>query len=239
MNLVLFDPSELATALPRSDRRAMHILEVLRRQPGESFDAGIVNGPRGRATLVGVSDAGLDLTFAWETVTPAPEPITLIIGMPRPQTARDILRDATTLGVGALHFVRTERGDPNYHSSQLWSSGEWRRHLIAGAEQAFQTRIPAVTHTQTLSEALATVPAGCGRLALDNYEAAGRLHASLPVSSGSIALAVGGERGWSASDRTALRAHGFTLVHLGTRVLRTETAVTAALTLVRAGLGLA
>lgn len=239
MNLVLFESNELAAPLPRTDRRAGHILEVLRRQPGETFDAGIVNGPRGRATLVGVSDAALDLAFAWETVTPAPEPITLIIGLPRPQTARDILRDATTLGVGALHFVRTEKGDPNYQSSQLWSSGEWRRHLIAGAEQAFQTRIPTVTHTQTLSEALATLPEGCGRLALDNYEATGRLHASLTVSRGSIALAVGGERGWSASDRTALRTHGFTLVHLGTRVLRTETAVTAALTLVRAGLGLA
>jgi 16S rRNA (uracil1498-N3)-methyltransferase len=239
VNLVLFESTELAAPLPRADRRAGHILEVLRRRAGETFDAGLVNGPRGKATLVRVSEVALDLTFVWETVTPAPEAITLIIGLPRPQTARDILRDATTLGVGALHFVRTEKGDPNYQRSQLWSSGEWRRHVIAGAEQAFHTWIPAVTHTQTLPEALATLPAECGRLALDNYEATARLHASLPASGNSIALAVGGERGWSASDRAVLRAHGFTLVHLGTRVLRTETAVTAALTLVRAGLGLA
>jgi RsmE family RNA methyltransferase len=51
-------------------------------------------------------------------------------------------------------------------------------------------------------------------------------------------LALGPERGWGPADRAALRAHGFTLVHLGPRVLRSETAVVAALTLVRAQLGL-
>jgi 16S rRNA U1498 N3-methylase RsmE len=34
-----------------------------------------------------------------------------------------------------------------------------------------------------------------------------------------------------------LRAHGFALAHLGPRVLRTETAVTAALALVKAARG--
>jgi RsmE family RNA methyltransferase len=53
-----------------------------------------------------------------------------------------------------------------------------------------------------------------------------------------VVLALGPERGWGPADRAALRAHGFTLVHLGTRVLRSETAVIAALTLVRARLGL-
>ena len=43
---------------------------------------------------------------------------------------------------------------------------------------------------------------------------------------------------FNGADRTALRAHGFTLVHLGPRVLRSETAVVAALTLIRAKLGL-
>jgi RsmE family RNA methyltransferase len=217
----------------------MHVLEVLRRQCGDRFDAGVVNGPRGKATLVSVADAGLELAFTWETGTPAPEPITLIVGLPRPQTARDVLRDATTLGVGALHFVRTERSDPNYQRSQLWSSGEWRRHVIAGAEQAFHTAIPEVTHTLTLAEALLGLPANTSRLALDNYEASAPLSTMQPAATTPAVLAVGGERGWTAADRATLREHGFTLVHLGGRVLRTETAVTASLTLLRARLGLA
>ena len=53
-----------------------------------------------------------------------------------------------------------------------------------------------------------------------------------------VVLALGPERGWGPADRAALRAHGFTLVHLGPRVLRSETAVVSALTLVRTKLGL-
>ena len=171
-----------------------------------------------------------------EKKTP-PDPLTLLIGLPRPQTARDILRDATTLGVGAIHFVRTMRSDPNYASSSLWTSGEWRRHLIAGAEQAFDTRIPMVTWTQTLAQALTTLPTGAPRLALDNYEGSAPLAGGHPANDHApMTLAIGPERGWAAEDRDTLRAAGFTLVHLGSRVLRTETAMVAALAILRAGM---
>ncbi|HKB91619.1 MAG TPA: RsmE family RNA methyltransferase, partial [Opitutaceae bacterium] len=50
--------------------------------------------------------------------------------------------------------------------------------------------------------------------------------------------AFGPERGWSATERTLLRAHRFTLAHLGTRVLRTETACVVALSLAKTRLNL-
>ena len=238
VNLILFEPGETDRPMPRSDRRARHILEVLRRGIGDPFDVGLINGPRGKATLGSVNDTALTLSFVWETNLPSSEPITLIVGLPRPQTARDILRDATTLGIGALHFVRTEKGDANYAQSSLWTSAEWRRHAIAGAEQAFATRLPEITHSQTLATALTTLPSATTRLALDNYEATAALSQTAVPRDASVTLAIGGERGWSAAERAVLRTHGFTLVHLGARVLRTETAVTVALALVRAQLGL-
>jgi RsmE family RNA methyltransferase len=237
LNLVLFDHAEIDQPLPLGDRRARHILEVLRRQLGDAFDAGVIDGPRGKGALTAVgADA---ITFSFQATTPpaAPEPIALIVGLPRPQTARDILRDATTLGAGALHFVRTEKGEGNYAQSTLWSSGEWRRHVIAGAEQAFATRVPAVSHGGTLAEAVALLPAGTIRVALDNYEAAGPLSEVVLPRGAHVTLAIGGERGWSATERDWLRAQGFTLAHLGARVLRSETAVTAALAIARARLG--
>ncbi len=238
MNLILFEPAELEPPLPRSDRRARHILDVLRRQPGDTFDVGLVNGPRGRATLVSVGADALWLSFAWGTPPPAPDPITLVVGLPRPQTARDILRDATTLGVSALHFVRTEKSEPSYAQSTLWSSGEWRRHLLTGAEQAFDTRVPAVTTGQKLADTLAMLPTDTVRLALDNYEASGPLGGVALAPGRHHILALGAERGWSAADRDALRQHGFALVHLGSRVLRSETATIAALAILRSRLGL-
>ncbi len=236
MNLILFTPAEAAAPLPRTDPRAVHLLGVLDRHIGDTFDTGLVNGPRGKGTLVAIDDAGLTLSFTWNEPPPPLDPLTLLIGLPRPQTARDILRDATTLGVGAIHFVRTMRSDPNYASSSLWTSGEWRRHLITGAEQAFDTRIPTVTWTQTLDQALTTLPIDEIRLALDNYEASAPLACGHSANDHApVTLAIGPERGWAAEDRDALRAAGFTLVHIGPRVLRTETAVVAALAILRAG----
>lgn len=235
MNLVLFEPAELSAPLPRTDPRAAHILDVLRRREGDPFDAGVVNGPRGKATLAAVGAGALTLTFAWDAPPPALPPTTLLIGLPRPQTARDILRDATTLGATRIHFIATERADRNYATSTLWTSGEWRRHCLTGAAQAFDTRIPEVTWEHTLATALSALPPSSARLALDNYEASAPLQKSNPIGYSSLVLALGPERGWGPADRGALRAAGFTLAHLGTRVLRVETAVVAALAITRAG----
>jgi 16S rRNA (uracil1498-N3)-methyltransferase len=243
VNLILFESVETTAPLPLADPRAQHILKVLRRTVGDTFDCGLVNGPRGQATLATVSATALTLTFVWAATPPAPAPITLVLGLPRPQTARDILRDATTLGVAALHFVTTEKGDPNYASSSLWSSGEWRRHLIIGAEQAFDTHLPAVTHGHPLPEILATLSAApasppATRLVLDNYESPAALSVCNVLRYKPVVVALGPERGWSAAERALFRAHAFTFAHLGPRVLRAETAALAAVTLLRAKLGL-
>ncbi|HYC70504.1 MAG TPA: RsmE family RNA methyltransferase [Opitutaceae bacterium] len=235
MNLILFAPEELARPLAPGDPRAEHLRTTLRRQAGDSFDAGLVNGPRGRARIDAIDAAGLHLSFAWGPIPPPLPPLALVAGLPRPQTARDILRDATTLGATALHFVQTEKSERSYASSALWRD-EWRRHVIAGAQQAFDTRIPEVTHGRPLRAALEALPAGGARLALDPYEATAALAAALPALVAPCALAIGPERGWTAADRAELRAAGFSLVHLGARVLRTETAVVAALTLARSRL---
>lgn len=260
MNLVLFEPGELAAPLPLADPRAQHILKVLRRAPGDTFVAGLVNGPHGVATLLAHDEStggALTIAFAPTHEPPPLPPITLLVGLPRPQTARDLLRDATTLGVARIHFIATERADPNYAASSLWTSGEWRRHVLAGAAQACDTRLPEITWTHTLASALATICHQSGdksadlasavpappRLALDNYEATTPLAAAL---SGQIihhkssiinptVLALGPERGWGATDRDMLRAAGFTLCSLGSRVLRLETAVVAALAIVHSG----
>ncbi len=252
VNLILFEPTETTVPLPRTDLRALHILRVLRRRIGDTFDCGMVNGPRGKATVTALDPQILTLAFTWDAAPPpASAPITLVLGLPRPQTARDILRDATSLGVAELHFVTTEKGDPNYARSTLWSSGEWRRYLLIGAEQAFDTHLPVVSYGRPLTDVIAALrptatsgppPATTGapsnRLVLDNYESPAALSVCPVFSDKPVALALGPERGWSAAERVLFRVHGFAFAHLGPRVLRTETAVIAAVTLIRAKLGL-
>src|SRR5882757_6396441 len=89
VNIILFRSPEVELPLPRQDPRARHILAVLRRRPGDTFDAGLVNGPRGKGTLVAVEAERLVLSFAWGESPPPLNPLTLLLGLPRPQTARD------------------------------------------------------------------------------------------------------------------------------------------------------
>lgn len=237
MNIILFQPTEVESPLSKNDTRARHILEVLRRQPGETFDAGLINGPRGKGTLVAIGNNSLTLAFVWGEAPPPPSFIHLLIGLPRPQTARDILRDVTSLGVAAMHFVRTEKGEASYADSNLWKSEAWREFVIAGAAQAFCTRLPEVTHGRPLTEVIAALPTGAMRLVLDNYEAPAALSQACLPAGQPVVLALGAERGWSAAERALFKQAGFSLVHLGPRVLRTETAAIAAVTLLKAKLG--
>ncbi len=237
LNLILFTPEETAQPLPRTDPRARHLLDVLQRRVGGTFDAGLRNGPRGKGTLAAITDDHLALTFAWGEAPPRPDPVSLVIGLPRPQTARKILREATAVGVAEMHFVATDRGDPAYARSTLWTDGEWERHLVAGAEQAFCTHLPTMTHGKSLSDVVAMLPAAACRLACDNYEAPLPLSGCAPAAGEPVALAFGPERGWSAAERTLLRTQGFAFVHLGSRVLRVETAVIAALAVLKARQG--
>lgn len=232
MNIVLFEPGEIGLPLPRTDARALHILEVLRRGEGDRFDAGIVNGARGKGAVTRVDPDALHFRFEPVSDPPSADPIHLVLALPRPQTARKIMNEATSLGVASIRFFPSEKGEPGYAASTLWRTGEWRRHLLEGACQAFDTRLPEVRHDLSLGAALESLPAGCTRIALDNYEASARMVPALAAYP--LVIAFGPERGWSPAERSVLRTAGFVLAHLGERVLRTETAVVAAIALAKA-----
>lgn len=227
MNIALFRQDELGGSLPIEDPRSQHVIKVLKREGGESFDAGIINGPRGKATVTEITATHLKLNFEWAETPPVLYPIDLIIGLSRPQTNRKILQEATSLGVRSIRFVATERGEPSYAESKLWTTGEWKRHVLAGVEQAFDTQVPEVAFGMPLEEALSEADTVVARLALDNYEGTVHLGEAAKGKQG-FSLAFGSERGWTGGERELLRKNGYQLVDLGERPLRTETAVVAA-----------
>jgi 16S rRNA (uracil1498-N3)-methyltransferase len=236
VNIILFEVDETSRPLPRQDPRARHILDVLQRIPGESLDVGLIDGPRGKAVVKTVTEIELVLSFSWEKAQTPPEMVTLIAGLCRPQTSRRVLREAATLGVARMFFVCTDRGERTYADSSLWSTGEYERHVRTGVEQAFATRLPTVEIGMDLQTAL-TDAGGHHRIALDNYEGIMPLHRVPLTADTPLVLAVGSERGWSAAERDLLRAEGYQLAGLGSRVLRTETAVIAALAVIKAATG--
>ena len=232
MNIVLFERDEIDQMLPSTDERAQHIIGVLRRNAGDTFDAGIVDGPRGKGTLIAERADGLEIAFTWGEEEPPLHPIDLIVGLSRPQANRRILQEATALGVRGMSFVTTERGEASYAESRLWSTGEWRRHLVTGAAQAFSTRLPTVVSGDSLAQSVARAPADTLRIVLDNYESP-RALATCVDGPAELVLAVGSERGWTAAERDLFRRSDFVFAHLGSRPLRTETAVIAAVAMAR------
>ncbi|MGE0434974.1 MAG: RsmE family RNA methyltransferase, partial [Planctomycetota bacterium] len=206
---------------------------------------GVVGGPRAMATIESFDDRGSDLVLRidWATgdprapIVPVCLPITLLIGLPRPQTARKILQECTSLGVQSLWFFRSELGEKSYATSKLWSTDEWDQLRRLGAEQACSTYLPPVRHFAYLGEALRELPDDAVRVVFDPDARPPVMAVAMPVSDQHV-LAIGSERGWSERERSALRLTGFAARPLGPRILRTETACLVALTRLASEAGL-
>ena len=236
MNLILFEKAFQSLTLPLEDARSTHIRQVLRKKTGERFDVGVINGPRGSAYIDAMGESGMAMSFQWEQSPRENLPINLIIGLPRPQTARRILRECSSFGVQEIAFFCARKSERSYAASRLWTTGEWRRHIIAGAQQAFVTQLPVVKRYADLNESLDHLLVDCDRLALDVYEAGHRL-SRVQLQSCSAVLAVGPEGGWSPAKRAILRDRRFLLVTLNERVLRTETACLVGLSMLATRMG--
>lgn len=257
MNLILFNEPFEQIRVEADDPRAKHIRKVLRAELGSLVFLGFVNGPRARAKVVGMAEDGsVQLEVVGTEPAPKALPVTLLIGLPRPHTAKRILFEAASMGVDRIHFFEAERGEPSYAQSSLWSTDEWKERLHLGVEQSFGTHMPDVAMYPDLQTALSQLYEIPARVALDNYEATGSINAVLgqlegsalpgprtsaaddtevvPPSGTPCALAFGPERGWSPNERDALRQNGWKLAHLGAHVLRAETAVVAAVAAVAA-----
>ena len=238
MNLILFEKAFESIRLEGADERARHIRKVLRAEIGSLVFVGFVNGPRARARVAALpEDGSVLLEIVGTEAAPQALPVTLLIGLPRPHTAKRILFEAASMGVERILFFEAERGEPSYARSSLWQSDEWRERLQLGVEQSFATHIPAVAMYPDLQVALSQLYELSVRVALDNYEGSGPVDEVLPEESDRCVIAFGPERGWSPNERDILRKNGWKVAHMGPHVLRAETAVTAALAAVATRFG--
>lgn len=239
MNLILFDSPFETKCLQGDDPRAQHICKTLRASVGAKVFVGFANDLRARAQVTLMeADGGVSLKVIGTEPAPKPLPITLLIGLPRPHTAKRILFESASMGVHELHFFEAERGEPSYAKSSLWSGDEWKERLRLGTEQSFGTHVPEVVMHRDLPSAISTLADDGAHIALDNYEATGCLPELLSDTHRSAVIALGPERGWAPAERAIFLEHGWQLAHLGAHVLRLETACTVAVGVVAAKLAL-
>ena len=238
MNLLIFQNNEWLSPLSGSDPRVEHIKKILRAREGDILDAGIIGGPIGKAVIQKIEENGsFTFSFYEETPAPPPDPITLIIGTPRPPTARRLIKDLTTAGVGRMIFCATDLGEKSYLTSSLWMKEEYKTALMEGISQGETTILPELVKLYSLYKAIDQLDNDTDRMALDNISPDQPLKSYSPEKTVSC-LAIGPERGWSDRERQMLRERGFQICSMGDRVLRTETACHMGLALIQAARGL-
>jgi 16S rRNA (uracil1498-N3)-methyltransferase len=230
-------PLTTGTALALPAGAARHV-QVLRLQPGDAIT--LFNGqpPGGEfdatVTHMGRSEVQVEVGLYRSTEREPVRQVHLAVGMPANDRMDWLVEKATELGVASIQPLMSER-------SVLRLSGEradkkvahWQSVAVAACEQCGGNRVPTVHSMQSLANWLKARPASdpVNRLLLSLAPGSTPLPLQLALTAGALCFLSGPEGGLSPAEEAAALEAGFAPVSLGPRVLRSETAALAALTL--------
>jgi RsmE family RNA methyltransferase len=229
MNLLLLEPEDLLTAQRArvTGRRLVHAREILKAQGGDLLRVGRLDGPMGRARVLELGDDFLELSLELDERPPVKLPLTLLLALPRPKVLNRVLASAASLGVARIVLLNAWKVEKAYWKSPRMELGNLREQLVLGLEQARDTVLPELSVERLfkpfVEDRLPGLLAGATGLVADpsGLEAC-------PKALGSAAvLAVGPEGGWIPAELDSLQRAGLRCIHLGPRILRTETALAA------------
>ena len=251
MNICLFSKDEIENPEPFlsfDDKRGEHILKVLHKVQGDSFTAGVIDGASGEAVITLIDNSARKIFFKFSPSGDGKplNPLKLIVGFVRPIQLRRLLRDVAALGVSELHLTGTELGEKSYMQSDLAQPEKVRELLLEGTVQAGSTHVPQVFIHKSVQECLERMGSlrlskGPQLICLDNVNPKCSLSEAIsgapePVE-GQVIAAIGSERGWTDRERRLFEDAGFIRCGMGSRIMRTETAVTVAGAIILNGMG--
>lgn len=158
--------------------------------------------------------------------------LTLAQGVSRGERMDWVVQKATELGVTRIVPVLTERTVVKLDSKQSERKlGHWRGIAVAACEQSGRDRVPDIAAPLDLHDFLRGTDSRATRLLL-SPTGTQRVD-DLQAPEGKIVVLIGPEGGLAETEQRAALDAGFLPVRLGPRVLRTETAAIAALTLLQ------
>jgi 16S rRNA (uracil1498-N3)-methyltransferase len=231
-------PLECGTRATLSGSAAAHLTRVLRLKAGDpvtlfnggarEFEATLVQAHAGVVTV--------EVGAAHEVDRESPLSLTLVQGVSRSERMDLTVQKATELGVTRLVPVLTERSVVKLDGAQAARKLEhWRAIAIAACEQSGRNRPPEVRPPVSYREFIGSQLEIATRLLLAPL--ASLRIADVPRPAAGVMVLIGPEGGLSAPEQAQALEAGFIGVRLGPRVLRTETAALAALTLLQREFG--
>lgn len=236
MNLLLIKPEEIeqGCTVILNDRRHFHIRDILKSQAGDSLRIGIVNGPSGTGIVRETDNSQTILQIDTDGPAPPPPSVNLILALPRPIMLKRILSQAATLGVGHIYLINANRVEKSFFNASMVKKKAFEELLLLGLEQAMDTILPEVTVHQRflpfVEDHLPTIIPEYQNCLVAHPEGKMSLAQSIEAPlNGHALLAIGPEGGWVDFEIDKFMEQGFTPFHMGKRILRVETAVTALL----------
>jgi len=209
-----------------------HLIKVLRMQAGRELI--LFNGAGGEFTAViqEVSKKYVAVLIAEHSADNRESPLQLelAIGISRGERFEWVLQKATELGITKITPLITERTEVKTGGDrQEKMQDRWQQIIISACEQCQRNLLPELAAPVQLNDWLATVNSDF-RFVLHHRDSK-----SLPTDQKpqSVSLLIGPEGGLSENEIAQAQAKNFNALTLGPRVLRTETAPIAAISLVQ------
>jgi 16S rRNA (uracil1498-N3)-methyltransferase len=146
-----------------------------------------------------------------------------------------VVQKATELGVTQIVPLITEHSEFRKAENLDGRLQRWRRIALEATKQCGRRKIPVITEAQKFAEfcdAQSNVKAKRFILSERDGKSFGE-----KLSANSVIIAIGPEGGWHESELTYAQTHNFTSIHLGERILRTETAAITAVSIAQFLLG--
>jgi len=232
----IFYPGRLApgTTVTVVGGAASHLARVLRLDSGDTVVLFSGDGLEHTGAIQGVRRHEVDVLLHASS-SPDTESrllITLIQALCRGPRMDTVIQKAVELGVSRILPVYTERTGVRLHGERVnQKTRHWRGVAVSACEQSGRVIVPEVLAPQRLASAVEAAPVDATRLLLDPSARSGL--STITSVSRHIAVLVGPEGGFTGPECDLAQAAGFQRVRLGPRILRTETAPIAALSIIQ------
>lgn len=210
---------------------SQHLARVLRLLPGAivfAFDgAGIEY--ECEIAVVHKAHAQLKIRSRLGNEVESPLHLTLAQALVKSDKFDWVVQKATELGVTQIVPLITEHSEFRKAENLDGRVQRWRRIALEATKQCGRRKIPVITEAQKFTD-FCQVHGDADALRFILSEREGKSWEK-KVDAHKVAVAIGPEGGWHESELALAASHNFTAIHLGARILRTETAAVTAVSL--------
>ncbi|MBD8003621.1 16S rRNA (uracil(1498)-N(3))-methyltransferase [Bacillus norwichensis] len=210
-----------------------HITRVMRMKQGDTLYVVFESGEAGTGVIEGIRESSVEIRVAeWEAkVKELPVHVTIASGLPKGDKWEWVIQKGTELGASQFVPFIAARSVVKWEEKKASKKLErWKKIAKEAAEQSHRQRIPEVSQPLSFKQLLTfrdsfDYTAVAYEEAAKNGEKSGLARMLASAEPGSRILFVfGPEGGFAELETEQLKSHGFDLVGLGPRILRTETA---------------